>query len=426
MKNLVLRPPQVLSYFNAGHHIPLYQVAAHLRRTWRDRATETVDGTMGSFTWKDLADLLYQNQYRFIFMQIDLDGTDGVERCLRYIRELSPSTEVIAFGRLSGLNPNYVARFDLDAIVAQGDFEAGCVEAAELLERGDQSPGHGVRLRTSEGGLKDPHLPGIFMDPEDWILPDPSDIPYEQYAALYSRDSRRFSGIPDLKELVVPVSRGCPIGCSFCEVPAAFGRKDRRLTVARVVEYIDDCFSAHDFDYISFYAPTFTIDRQWVVALSRRLSEGPARRWKCCTTIHHLDEDLVSKMAASGCFRISVGVETFDEGSESLLPRIKQNQKDKFLSLASWCSRFGIELNCFVMVGLPGSRPEKVRETVDTIHDAGGRVRPTVYSPYDELAPGTTYEEGLYVNRQLLQPSLPLDQRERQQSYELAYGPPNG
>lgn len=420
MRMLVLRPPQILSYFNAGHHLALYQVTDYLRRAVPSATTDVLDATMGLVTWKDFSDLMLEGQFAFVFLQVDMDGVDNLDRTIAYIRELSPGTRIVAFGRLCGISPDFVARWDFDAMVVEGDFEAGCLEARELLIAEATTPGKGVRVRRSANGLLDPHGSGIFIDPDEWPLPGHSEIPYERYAVLYADDRRRFSGIPDLRELVVPVSRGCPIGCSFCEVPAAFGRKDRRVSVQRVVDYIDQSFSEHPFDYVSFYAPTFTLDRAWMSDLLDALDERVTRPWKCCTTVHHLDESLVARMAATGCFRISVGVETFDESSEDLLPRVKRKQRDKFTALAKWCRDNSVELNCFVMIGLPGGDSAAVAETMTFITSHGGRVRPTVYSPYDSLDVETPVDESLFVNRQLLQPSLQLSAADRRQAYDLA------
>ena len=87
-----------------------------------------------------------------------------------------------------------------------------------------------------------------------------------------------------MRELVVPVARGCPVGCSFCEVPTVFGKRERRLSITSTLTYIRKSFAAAPFDYVSFYAPTFTLDHAWVRALCGELRAAPVP-WKCCTTI---------------------------------------------------------------------------------------------------------------------------------------------
>lgn len=318
---LVIWPPQVLSYFNAGHHLALYQVAGHLRAMLPDTDVKAVDASVERVTWKDIGNDLFQNQYDVIAVMNDFDGVDGLGRFLRYVRALSPAAQVVTFGRLSGVNPEHFQRFDLNAVVENGDFEAGVMAAVEVF-RGRATTAPGVHLRRPDGaGWTAPDRPGSVLPSEVWHLPEPDEIPYERYDELYHNDANKFCGIPQRRELVVPAARGCPIGCSYCEVHPIFGKRERRLTVDRTLEYIDRSFSAAPFEYVAFYAPTFTLDRKWTMELCERLAErGSPYPWKCATTMHHLDEEMVRAMGKAGCIRISVGLETLDPEGHGALP----------------------------------------------------------------------------------------------------------
>lgn len=398
MKLLVLRPPQVLSYFNAGHHLALYQVADALRKAFSCEV-DCVDASVERSTWKDLADRVYTKAYDVVFLMNDLDGIDGFDRSVLYVRELSPSTRIVTFGRLSSLRPDFFRRFDLDFIIRSGDFEAVCCDVVETIQRGVRASVSGTDVRRGDRWIESGTI-GRTLDPEQWCLPDPKTIPYDAYGKLYSRDSARFSGFPNQRELVVPVARGCPVNCSFCEVPIAFGRLDRRISVARTLGYIADCISCQAFDYVSFYAPTFTLDRAWVRELCEtKIDLGASWNWKCCTTVHHLSPDLIELMGQAGCVRISVGVETLEAAATASLPRIKQQAEQKVEDVAAACAAARIELNCFVIVGLPGSSVSGTRETMAALVNMGARVRPTAYTPYSQISTDTRLAD---FNRQLL------------------------
>lgn len=414
---LVVRAPQVLSYFNAGHHVALYQVADHLRRL--GRTVDVLDASLGRTTWRDVAELLHGGAHSDIAILNDLDGIDGLERFIHYARSLAPDAWIVTFGRLSSLVPALFERFDLDAVVASGDFEAG-VAAATAARATDPAPG--IRVRREGAWMGERHG-GALLDPEDWGVPNVGEIPYELYDELYAPAGRAFSGLAGRRELVAPVARGCPIGCSFCEVPTAFGRRERRLTVAAVINYIENAVATLPFDYVSFYAPTFTLDRTWVLELCSRFREQTAALpWKCCTTLHHLDPELIATMGAAGCVRISVGVETLDVDAHPGLPRLKRKTDEDLEEVAAACTAAGIELNCFVVVGLPGTTPAGTRATIDLVRALGGRVRATVYTPYDELGPASSPTDILGLNRQTFPAMTPLDAGERSVGYALVYG----
>src|SRR5205823_493943 len=143
----------------------------------------------------------------------------------------------------------------------------------------------GVATRT-EDGWQDEAKPAIWLSPTEWVLPDVREIPYLHYEILYRDDRNKFCGIPQRRELVVPVARGCPVGCDFCDVPSMQGLRERRISVERTVRYIRDCFAEHPFEYVAFYAPTFTLSKSWVHELCDALiAEQRPYPWKCATTM---------------------------------------------------------------------------------------------------------------------------------------------
>ncbi|MGK5627804.1 B12-binding domain-containing radical SAM protein [Streptomyces sp. URMC 123] len=401
MKILVCWPPHVPSYFNAGHHLPVFSVSAYLRSLGHE--VDAVDGGALNQSWKEFADRLFQGDYDLVVLVNDFDVVEGVRRAADYARALLPDAAVMTVGRLSHQNPGFFERLELDAVAHSGDYEAAVEETVRWLEAGrPDGPGPaGVAVRTASG-WQPPARPGTWLPADRWVLPDVREIPYSRYENLYRRDESKFCGIPERRELVVPVARGCPVGCDFCDVPTMQGLRERRLDVPRVVDYIRRSFADHPFEYVAFYAPTFTLNKRWVLELCDTLDAEPRRYpWKCATTMHHLDENLVARMARAGCVRISVGVETFEDEGAGELPRIKQSPRRRFEELSSWCAEHGVELNCFLIVGLPGTTPEGTRRTMEEISKAGARVRPTLYTPYDRMRPEMSERELSGFNRQL-------------------------
>jgi radical SAM superfamily enzyme YgiQ (UPF0313 family) len=404
---LVARPPQVPSYFNAGHHLPVFQVAAYLRSHCDDHV-EACDWEALNVSWKDVGDVLAAH-YDVVALMNDFDAIDGLGRCIGYVRAVTPDAKIVTFGRLSTKIPRFFRRYDLDGIVATGDYETGVHAFADSIKREDRASLPGVH-RMAPDGWHEPSMPGTVLDAASWEMPDTSEIPFQAYDRLYLRDENKFCGIPERRELVVPIARGCPIGCFFCEIPGREGKRERRIPFERAVEYIRESFERLPFEYASMYAPTFTLNRDWVISFCLRLMSLPRRYpWKCTTTLHHLDEELVRAMAAAGCVRISVGVETFAASGQANLPRIKRTPEDALVRLASICQAANVELNCFVVLGLPGTSAESSRETVQAIERLGCRVRPTVYAPYDLLREDMDEATVASLNRQLIPTGSPQD-----------------
>ncbi|GAA4441539.1 hypothetical protein GCM10023148_48740 [Actinokineospora soli] len=399
MRILVTWPPHVPSYFNAGHHLPTFSVAAYLRA--RGHEVDALDAGALNSSWKEFGDKLFQGGYDAVVLVNEYDVVEGVRRAADYCRALLPDALVVTAGRLSYQNPGYFLGLPLTGFMVGRDYEAGVAAAVDWHADGRPDTRlPGVHLRGPDG-WRDPSGPGVWMPAAEWVLPDVREIPYAAYENLYANDQNKFCGIPQRRELVVPVARGCPVGCDFCDVPPMQGLRERRITVERAVDYIRDAYTKQPFEYIAFYAPTFTLDRKWVRELCAALADEPRRyHWKCATTLHHLDADLVARMGAAGCVRISVGVETFEEEAAEGLPRVKRSARQRFEEVAGWCRDSGVELNCFVIVGLPGTTPEGTERTIRAIDEFGARARPTLYTPYERMHADMTERELSGFNRQ--------------------------
>lgn len=421
MRVLVATVPTVPTYFNAGHRIALGLQASYLRRL--GASVDVKDMAALTCTWREVAELLTSGAYDVISIVNDFDFLEGFGRFVTYIRQLSPKTRIVTSGRLSALMPNFFKKYNIDGIIVSGDPEAGVAGFASWT-RGAVRPA-GVAMRDPGGLWCDPGEQGVLLAPDEWVLPDIGDLPHDAYDRLYGSDRHRFSGIPERRELVVPMARGCPMRCYFCEIWPREGLRERRLSVERTVEYIDVSLRSAPCEYVSFYAPTFTLNRSWVCELCGSLRDRPVRTpWKCCTTVHHLDQDLMTQMGQAGCFRISVGQETLEGAGLELLPRAKRSP-DKLLQVIDWSQQAGIELNVFLVLGLPGTSIAGAARTIEFLEGKGVRVRPTLYSDYSRLnADMTESEVAETLSRHLLPSSADDDDTARADSaawYQLEF-----
>ena len=418
MNILFLWPPHIPSYFNAGHHLPLFQTAQYVRKNTKIDNVKCIDAGVLNYTWKEIADILSQNKFDFIAVMNDFDAIDTFPRTIRYIKKLSSDSKIITFGRLSKSIPKFFEKYDIDAIVYSGDYETSVVEFINYSLNYINKP-KGIFYKDNNKwciGEK-----GEFLDSSKWEFPDFTEFPFEAYDSMYKNDRNKFCGIPNRRELVVNVSRGCTVGCKFCDVPKMQGLLDRRIDYRTLVEYIKESFKLYPFEYVTFYSPTFTLDRQWTINFCKLMKKTNKKYpWKCVTTIEHLDKELILKMKEAGCVRISIGVETIDELAEKELPLIKRKTKQKIKLLLEICNQIEIELNCFVILGLPGETISGAKETIKFLKKYNARVRPTIYTPYNLLSSNMNIDEIATFNRQLFIDKLINEEIERE-FYNIFY-----
>lgn len=399
MDVLCIIPPYIPSYFNAGHHMGIYQVSAYLKRLSFIKRIDSIDASVFNYTWRDICRLLI-NRYDVICIMNDLDGIDGLERFIYYSRKLSPSSKILTFGRLSKLAPKMFERLDVDAIHVEGDYESGVASYCSFIV----GFGNCAGVMVKENGTFKESAKGVYLPPEEWGMPDVNDMPLEHYSAMYTNDANKFCGIPGQREIVVQVARGCPFGCAYCDVTHMQGQKERRLPLKILQQYLKEAYDVHHYDYVSFYAPTFTLNREWTVEFCKaNTASANMYKWKCATTTCCLDAELIKLMGESGCVRISVGVESMLTDSQNNLPEAKRINEDYLRNLAALCHSSGIELNCFIMLGFPEDQIEDIKRMILFMKSLDGvRVRPTVYTPYYDMENTDDLSVVPNYNRQLL------------------------
>ncbi len=414
MKVLCIIPPYIPSYFNAGHHLAIFQVAEYLRSRFDNIKIECIDAAALNLTWKEICSLLIQS-YDVIVIMNDFDAIDTFARFHQYVENISPSSKIITFGRLSKYIPRFFFRLGVDAVAYDGDYESSIMNYITYLQNNETLP-KGVLLNEN-----DKERAGEYLGAENWVMPNVNDIPYSAYNNMYKNDFNKFCGIPSRQELVIPVARGCPYACHFCDVPLMQGLKERRMLVDVVIAYIENSFKKLPFEYVTFYAPTFTLNKQWVNEFCRKIQLLPRNYpWKCVTVLACLDEPLVKSMAAAGCVRISLGIETFTHNASMKLPKVKQGILDKFIEMVNICKQYKVELNCFITLGLPGDTPKNVKYTIETCLSYDARVRPTIYTDYSRLKDTMSVLEVSNFNRQYFPPDY-LSTEEALEYYKLFY-----
>ena len=411
---LCVIPPYIPSYFNAGHHLPLFQVGSYLRQADTQLTVTCIDAGALNYTWKEICDLLMQ-PFDVIVLMNDFDAVDTFPRFMKYKEVFCPQAHVITFGRLSKQIPRFFFQFEINAVHATGDYESGVLAYIQYLNDVNKQP-PGVLLSRDDTPIE-----GVYLNSEHWVLPDVTEIPYTSYNFMYRNDLNKFCGIPQRQELVIPLARGCPFCCPFCDVPPMQGKIERRLSVDRTIAYIKDSFIKQPFEYVSFYCPTFTLHHNWVHEFCSKISQEEIRYpWKCITVLKCLNRALVKEMAASGCIRISLGIESFTEKAAMGLPKCKQEILKPFEEMVLICNEFNVELNCFIMLGIPGDTPENVKFTIETCLHHGARIRPTIYTSYQFLREDMTIEEVGEFNRQFF-PTNYLDPAIGRKYFELFY-----
>ncbi|HLD11224.1 MAG TPA: radical SAM protein [Candidatus Nanoarchaeia archaeon] len=197
--------------------------------------------------------------------------------------------------------------------------------------------------------------------------------------------------------------RGCGYGkCTFCFEAGRLGHKYRRISPQRAIEEIKYLIKEYKIKEISFWDDEFVIGNKWVNEFCDLLkSENIEIRWSCYARVNYVNQEILKKMASSGCWNIFYGLES---GNQELLDKINKNiTLEQSRNAVRWAQEAGIQVRGSFMLALPGETLEMANKTIDFALDLDlDYVQFLFTTPY----PGTKLydqckEEGKIINENL-------------------------
>jgi radical SAM superfamily enzyme YgiQ (UPF0313 family) len=266
---------------------------------------------------------------------------------IRYIRRELPGVRTMVGG--------YNLRVYPKESVLPSEIDFGCFNSAfhtvprllaALEGRGrlDDVPGliykRGGEVVQTEYG-EDPNF-DRYPNPARHLLPN------ELYAE-FPTERKNFT--------VMVTSKGCPMGCRFCEA----GRTQYNpRSIERVVEEIQECHDRHGIREIDFFDYEFVINRPRAIGICDEIIRRKLDiLWACRARIDSVDADLLRKMKQAGCGRIYFGIES---GLQEMLDRVNKGiTLEQVRETIALVQKTGIRALGFFMTGLPG----ETRATLD-------------------------------------------------------------
>jgi len=204
--------------------------------------------------------------------------------------------------------------------------------------------------------LRDGHAE---QGPLSALLDDLDQLPLPALDLVRAADYRRG---PRGAAAPIETSRGCVYLCTFC-TKAVFGGRFRVKSPARVVR---EMLRIRDHGYAEavIYDDTFNLSMRRAREVADRLiAAGSPLPWNCRVGIRadRVDADLLKRMRAAGCYRVSFGVES---GDQAVLDSAKKGTEVREVDRAFQLAReAGIETMAFFILGLPTDTPATMRDT---------------------------------------------------------------
>ena len=266
---------------------------------------------------------------------------------------------------LGGVHPGTCARTllekcpEIDYIVI-GEGEMTFRELVENLASPEHVPGVAF---LKEGHFRFTPRARFIEDLDSLPFPARHLFPVRKYLDL----SVPHSGYRNIPFTQMITSRGCAARCTFCALGNHWGTRQRKRSAAEVLNEIEDLIGGYGIREIHFEDDNLTADRRRAVELFEGIKQRfPGLTWTVPTgmAVFSLDEELLEIMKDSGCYSVSLAIES---GSQWVLRELmrKPVDLDKVPVLVRKLRALGIESRGFFILGYPGETGKTMRQTID-------------------------------------------------------------
>ncbi len=261
-------------------------------------------------------DMSIEEEEKPDFSSFDLVGLSGtttqIGDSLAFAREAKAAGKTVVMG---GPHSSFMAEELLSTgwvdYIVRGEGELTALELVNRLEGEGKNfdPGKvlGISWRDAETGQVVANPPRPFIRELDGLP-----LPARDLMNMEAYKVARLQGLPCTSILT---SRGCPYDCSFCCSTQLTGYKWRRRSAKLVVDEIQLLVERYGFGSIAFVDDNMAIN----VPRAKEMCDEIIRRrlnikwWGMCSADPLAkSEELLAKMAASGCDKIFIGLESPD------------------------------------------------------------------------------------------------------------------
>ncbi|MBI5166480.1 MAG: B12-binding domain-containing radical SAM protein [candidate division NC10 bacterium] len=167
-----------------------------------------------------------------------------------------------------------------------------------------------------------------------------------------------------LTMLPVQTTRGCPMGCEFCEVTNLYGRTYRFRPIEEVVAEIRE-----GLDKVKEAPGVYFVDDNIAVSRSHAWSLFEALlplkiQWTCLCNIDLADDkELLDLAIASGCRHVNIGIESIDQESLDTVKK-RFNKVNKYKGQLEVLHKRGLFFSLNIIFGLDNDNKQTFTDTL--------------------------------------------------------------
>lgn len=336
-------------------------LASYLRE--KKIEVKVIDAPIEGFDFKKTARIVVSSGAKIVGVSCLTENRYSALKILEEVKRRNPKIITI----IGGLHATFSDRLILENykfvdVVVRGEGEETLYELVKAIRsRKSFDKILGISFRKDEKIVVNPPRP--FMDSIE-KLPIPA---YDLFPM------KKYPLPPDVKIKInqtslVTTSRGCPMGCKFCETTHAWGRKVRSTSAKKLFEEVKYLYDEFGIDYIRFADDLFTLKKDKVIEFCSLLVKSKLPiKFRIQARVDSIDEEMLKALKKAGCDLIEYGAES---GSNKVLKAVGKNiTVEKIRKAVELTRKEGIELKYFLIVGSLEEGPNETWETFKLIKE---------------------------------------------------------
>ncbi len=366
MKTVLIRPPRPISdpeFVSLQFPLNLGYIASFLQQ--KGYHVEIWDYEVERFTEDGLGRRILEVNPSLVGITCLTPTVISAHKIASLIKKVSPNILIVAGGAHPAALPiETLKEFTNFDMVVIGEGEETLWEILRCLQEKRPLVGiQGVAYREEDGTVKIENPRPFFKDLN--VLPFPARNIVDQNLYRGHHVSRAFSR-QFLKISEIITTRGCPYNCIFC---ASHNRTTRFREIENVMAEVDECIKRYDTSHFSFLDDTLTMNPKHVTELCKGLRRFKKITWDCFARVDTASLKILREMAASGCRKISYGIES---GSPRILNLIKKKiTVEQVKNAFTWSKQAGIEYTegSFIIGCHPTETRDDIKMTTKLIYE---------------------------------------------------------
>ncbi len=333
--------------------------------------------------------------------QPNLIGFTSVSSQFHFVKELAqqikksyPKVLIVCGGVHPTIYPRCITENNsLDAVFI-GESEYAFIEFLDRLERGITFEDVGNLAFVQNEKFKQNSLKPLIKNLD--VLPYPD------------RDTSFFDlTLKSVGYAPFSFSRGCPYLCSYCSnhaIARAYGltcNTPRYRTAESSIREIEEVINKRRISKIAIVDDIFGIDKEWRREFCQKYKKRIKIRFVCLLRANFIDEEFVQLLKETGCYRVSVGVESGNDYIRNTVMN-RNLSTDKIIKAFDLLRKYRLQTNAINIIGVPGETEELIWDTINL----NRRLKPTssgcnIFYPYKGTKLGDECFKNGLVNEKL-------------------------